>query len=151
MKSVETKLQQRIPKKLTQINNWMNQIVTKQLTLLSLETKDKVGNLGVLIDSELTFINHIKSITKTIWQLKNISRLKDAKLLHQYQYGTVNFSWQKRKDNTIIPNCECAPTLCQTGAELPSRITGKMCAFSRMARPGHHGRRLPRPPVSNCF
>ena len=52
--------------------------VSKHLELLSLKTRDQVRNLGVLIDSDLNFSSHIKSITKTaFYQLKNISRVKD--------------------------------------------------------------------------
>ena len=45
--------------------------VSKDLESLSLKTKDQVWNLGMLIDSDLTFSSHIKSITKTVfYQLK---------------------------------------------------------------------------------
>lgn len=49
--------------------------VSKYLESLSLKTKDQVWNLGVLIDSDLDFSSHIKSITKTaFYQLKNITQ-----------------------------------------------------------------------------
>ena len=72
---------------LEQVKNWMSQnflqlnqekteiivfgnkekrvAVSKHLESLSLETKDQVRNLGVLIDSDLTFNSHIKSVTKS--------------------------------------------------------------------------------------
>lgn len=99
---------------LEQVKNWMNQnflqlnrdktevivfgnqekrvTVSKHLESLSVETKDQVRNLGVLIDSDLTFNSHIKSVTKTaFYQLKNISRIKgfmsqidQEKLIHAF-------------------------------------------------------------------
>ena len=42
-----------------------------------LKTKDMVGNLGVLIDSDLNFNSHMKAITKSaFYHLKNIARLR---------------------------------------------------------------------------
>ena len=97
---------------LEQVTNWMNQnflhrdktevivfgnkeeriAVSKHLESLSVKTRDQVRNLGVLIDSDLTFSSHIKSITKTaFYQLKNISRVKgfmsqtdQEKLIHAF-------------------------------------------------------------------
>ena len=99
---------------LEQVTNWINQnflqlnqdktevivfgnkekriAVSKHLESLSLKTRDQVRNLGVLIDSDLTFSSHIKSITKTaFYQLKNISRVKgfmsqtdQEKLIHAF-------------------------------------------------------------------
>ena len=106
---------------LDQINNWMNQnflqlnqdktevivfgnkekrsVVIKHLELLSIQTKDQVRNLGVQIDSDLTFSSHIKSITKTaFYQLKNISRVKgfmsqtdQEKLIHAFISSRLDY------------------------------------------------------------
>ena len=49
-------------------------IPSKYLESLFLKTKDQVWNLAMLIDSDLIFSSHIKSITKTaFYQLNNIS------------------------------------------------------------------------------
>lgn len=48
---------------------------------LKTKTKGKVGNIGLLIDSDLTFSSPVKSITKTAFvQLEIISRRKGRKL-----------------------------------------------------------------------
>lgn len=48
--------------------------VSKHLESPSSETKDQVRNLGVPIDSDLSFNSHMKSVTKSaFYQLKNIS------------------------------------------------------------------------------
>ena len=106
---------------LEQVTNWMNQnvlqlnqdktevivfgnkekriAVSKHLESLSLKTRDQVRNLGVLIDSDLTFSSHIKSITKTaFYQLKNISRVKgfmsqtdQEKLIHAFISSRLDY------------------------------------------------------------
>ena len=106
---------------LEQVTNWMNQnflqlnqdktevivfgnkekriAVSKHLESLSLKTRDQVRNLGVLIDSDLTFSSHIKSITKTaFYQLKNISRVKgfmsqtdQEKLIHAFISSRIDY------------------------------------------------------------
>ena len=65
----------------------------------SLKTRDQVRNLGVLMDSDLTFSSHIKSITKTaFYQLKNISRVKgfmsqtdQEKLIHAFISSRLDY------------------------------------------------------------
>ena len=43
----------------------------------SLDTKNQVRNLGVILDSDLKFESHIKNVTKTsFFHLRNISRVK---------------------------------------------------------------------------
>lgn len=106
---------------LEQVKEWMNQnflqlneektevivfgnkekrvAVSKHLESLALETKDQVRNLGVLIDSDLTFNNHIKSVTKSaFYQLKNISRIKgfmsqtdQEKLIHAFISNRLDY------------------------------------------------------------
>ncbi|KAK0146594.1 hypothetical protein N1851_014100 [Merluccius polli] len=73
--------------------------VSKHLESLSLKTRDQVRNLGVLIDSDLIFSSHIKSITKTaFYQLKNISRVKgfmsqtdQEKLIHAFISSRLDY------------------------------------------------------------
>ena len=73
--------------------------VSKHLESLSLKTRAQVRNLGVLIDSDLTFSSHIKSITKTaFYQLKNISRVKgfmsqtdQEKLIHAFISSRLDY------------------------------------------------------------
>ncbi|KAK0143133.1 hypothetical protein N1851_018750 [Merluccius polli] len=73
--------------------------VGKHLESLSLKTRDQVRNLGVLIDSDLTFSSHIKSITKTaFYHLKNISRVKgfmsqtdQEKLIHAFISSRLDY------------------------------------------------------------
>ena len=73
--------------------------ISKHLESLSLKTRDQVRNLGVLIDSDLTFSSHIKSITKTaFYQLKNISRVKgfmsqtdQEKLIHAFISSRLDY------------------------------------------------------------
>lgn len=56
--------------------------ISEQLQSLSLQTKDKIPNLGVVINSDLTFSSHAKSITTTaFYHLKNRSRLRG--FMHQ--------------------------------------------------------------------
>ena len=51
--------------------------VTVHLESLSLKPKDQVKNLGVIIDSDLNFNSHIKSIRKSaFYHLKNIARIR---------------------------------------------------------------------------
>ena len=103
------------------VTNWMNQnflqlnqdktevivfgnkekrtAVSKHLESLFLKTRDQVRNLGVLIDSDLTFSSHIKSITKTaFYHLKNISRVKgfmsqkdQEKLIHAFISSRLDY------------------------------------------------------------
>ena len=47
------------------------------LETLSLKPNNQVGNLGVILDSDLNFNSHIKSITsEAFYHLKNIARIK---------------------------------------------------------------------------
>uniref|UniRef100_A0A3Q3LSB9 Reverse transcriptase domain-containing protein n=1 Tax=Mastacembelus armatus TaxID=205130 RepID=A0A3Q3LSB9_9TELE len=51
--------------------------VSSHLESLSLKFKNQVGNLGVIMDSDLNFNSHIKSITSSaFYHLKNIARIK---------------------------------------------------------------------------
>lgn len=53
------------------------QEIHSKLLSLSLEPSEQVRNLGVILDLELDFSNHITSITKTaFYHLKNISTIK---------------------------------------------------------------------------
>uniref|UniRef100_A0A8C5HYQ9 Reverse transcriptase domain-containing protein n=1 Tax=Gouania willdenowi TaxID=441366 RepID=A0A8C5HYQ9_GOUWI len=73
--------------------------VSKYLESRSLKAKDQVKNLGVLIDSDLTFSSQIKSITKTaFYHLKNISRVKglmaqkdQEKLVHAFISSRLDY------------------------------------------------------------
>ena len=61
--------------------------------------KETVKNLGVIIDSDLNFSSHIKSITKSAYyHLKNISKLRDLmsskdleKLIHAFISSRVDY------------------------------------------------------------
>ena len=72
--------------------------VSKHLESLSLKLGTK-SETGVLIDSDLTFSSHIKSITKTaFYQLKNISRVKgfmsqtdQEKLIHAFISSRLDY------------------------------------------------------------
>ena len=51
--------------------------VSAQLKSVMLESRHQARNLGVVIDSDLNFKKHIKSITKSAYyHLRNISRIK---------------------------------------------------------------------------
>ena len=51
--------------------------VIRHLKSLSLEPKNQVRNLGVILDSDLNFNSHIKAITSAaFYHLKNIARIK---------------------------------------------------------------------------
>uniref|UniRef100_A0A8C5GRC9 Reverse transcriptase domain-containing protein n=1 Tax=Gouania willdenowi TaxID=441366 RepID=A0A8C5GRC9_GOUWI len=73
--------------------------VSNYLESRSLKAKDQVKNLGVLIDSDLTFSSQIKSITKTaFYHLKNISRVKglmaqkdQEKLVHAFISSRLDY------------------------------------------------------------
>ena len=59
--------------------------VSAQLKSVMLESRHQARNLGVVIDSDLNFKKHIKSITKSAYyHLKNISRIKG--LMSQQDY-----------------------------------------------------------------
>ena len=104
-----------------QINNWMCQnflqlnkdktetiifgakkkrlVVGAHLETLSLQCKDQVRNLGVILDSDLSFNSHIKLITKTAYyHLKNIARIKGymskhdlEKLIHAFISSRLDY------------------------------------------------------------
>ena len=90
---------QGLSKCIEQINDWMRQSflqlnkdktevivfgakderlrVSTQLQSVMLKTSNQARNLGVIIDSDLNFNSHIKTITKSAYyHLKNISRIK---------------------------------------------------------------------------
>ena len=65
----------------------------------SLKPKDQVRNLGVIIDSNLTFSSHIKSIRKSaFYHLKNIARIRAymsrqdlEKLIHAFITSRLDY------------------------------------------------------------
>ena len=65
----------------------------------SLKTKSCVRNLGVMLDSNLSFNTHIKNITKSaFWHLRNIAKIKDfvckqdlEKLIHAFITCRVDY------------------------------------------------------------
>ena len=69
--------------------------VSAQLQSVMLKTSNQARNLGVIMDSDLNFNSHIKTIIKSAYyHLKNISRIKGLmsqqdleKLLHVWQGG----------------------------------------------------------------
>ena len=104
-----------------QINNWMShnflqlnadktevivfgkkedrRRITTALETKGLKAKDTVKNLGVFIDSELTFNSHMKAITKSaFYHLKNIAKLRGLmskqdleKLVHAFISSRVDY------------------------------------------------------------
>ena len=57
--------------------------IGKYLETRALTITDQVCNLGVLIDSDLTFSSHIKAVTKAaFYRLRNINRIKGFIILH---------------------------------------------------------------------
>ncbi|KAL2088560.1 hypothetical protein ACEWY4_015459 [Coilia grayii] len=104
-----------------QINNWMShnflqlnadktevivfgkkedrRRITTALETKGLKAKDTVKNLGVFIDSELTFNSHMKAITKpAFYHLKNIAKLRGLmskqdleKLVHAFVSSRVHY------------------------------------------------------------
>ena len=58
-------------------NKEPRQKIARHLNTLGLQTTSQARNLGVLIDSDLNFDSHIKSITKSsFYHLKNIARVR---------------------------------------------------------------------------
>ncbi len=54
--------------------------VHAHLNSLPLKSKNQARNLGVILDSDLNFSSHIKTITKSaFYHLKNIGRIGDFK------------------------------------------------------------------------
>lgn len=104
-----------------QINDWMNQNflqlnkekteiivfgakeerlkVSTQLQMVMLKTTNQARNLGVVMDSDLNFNSHIKTVTKSAYyHLKNISRIKGLmsqqdleKLVHAFIFSRLDY------------------------------------------------------------
>ena len=74
--------------------------ISLQLQSLQLKTSDQARYLGVVMDSDLNFKNHIQTITKSsYYHLKNISRIKGLmsqqdleKLVHAFIFSRVDYS-----------------------------------------------------------
>ena len=89
---------QALSKRIEQINDWLCQNflqlnkdktevivfgakeeqlkVSTQLQSIMLKTTNQARHLGVVMDSDLNFNSHIKTITKSNYHLKNVSRIK---------------------------------------------------------------------------
>ena len=73
--------------------------LTTSLSNKEFQVKTTVKNLGVQIDSDLTFNNHIKSVSKsTLYHLKNISKLRSLmtksdlkKLIHAFISSRLDY------------------------------------------------------------
>uniref|UniRef100_A0A8C5AGY4 Reverse transcriptase domain-containing protein n=1 Tax=Gadus morhua TaxID=8049 RepID=A0A8C5AGY4_GADMO len=73
--------------------------VTQHLHSLSLKTSIKARNLGVIMDSDLHFDSHIKSVTKSAYyHLKNVARLRGLmstedlqKLVHAFITSKLDY------------------------------------------------------------
>ena len=73
--------------------------VSAYLDSLSLQTKNQVRNLGVILDSDLNFNSHINSITKSAYyHLKNIARIRGfmskqdlEKLIHAFISSRLDY------------------------------------------------------------
>ena len=73
--------------------------ISAHLDSLSLQTKNQVRNLGVILDSDLNFNSHINSITKSAYyHLKNITRIRGfmskqdlEKLIHAFISSRLDY------------------------------------------------------------
>ena len=73
--------------------------VSAHLESLSLQTKNKVRNLGVILDSDLNFNSHINSIIKSAYyHLKNIAKIRGfmskqdlEKLIHAFISSRLDY------------------------------------------------------------
>ena len=73
--------------------------VSTQLQSIMLKTTNQARNLGVVMDSDLNFNSHIKTITKSAYyHLKNISRIKGLmsqkdleKLVHVFIFSRLDY------------------------------------------------------------
>ena len=72
--------------------------VSAELQSAMFKTTDKVRNLGVVMDSDLSFNSHIKTVTKSAYyHLKNISRIKGLsqqdleKLVHAFIFSRLDY------------------------------------------------------------
>ena len=73
--------------------------VSAQLQSVMLETTDQARNLGVIMDSDLNFSSHIKTVTKSAYyHLKNISRIRGLmsrqdleKLVHAFIFSRLDY------------------------------------------------------------
>ena len=73
--------------------------VSTQLQSVMLKTTNQARNLGVVMDSDLNFNIHIKTITKSAYyHLKNISRIKGLmsqqdleKLVHAFIFSRLDY------------------------------------------------------------
>ena len=73
--------------------------VSAQLQSVMLETTDQARNLGVIMDSDLNFSSHTKTITKSAYyHLKNISRTRGLmsrrdlkKLIHIFIFSRLDY------------------------------------------------------------
>jgi len=71
----------------------------KYLDARGLTTKNQVRNLGVSLESDLSFNSHVKAITKSAYyHLKNISRIRcfvssqdSEKLVHAFTTSRVDY------------------------------------------------------------
>ena len=73
--------------------------VSAQLQSVSLKTTGQARNLGVIMDSDLNFSSHIKTVTKSAYyHLKNISRIRGLmsqqdleKLVHAFIFSRLDY------------------------------------------------------------
>ena len=73
--------------------------ISAHLDSMSLKATNQARNLGVIIDSDLNFNNHLKAITKSAYyHLKNIARIKGflskqdtEKLVHAFVFSRLDY------------------------------------------------------------
>lgn len=73
--------------------------ISRHLSTMSLTATNQVRNLGVIIDSDLKFDSHLKSVTKSAYyHLKNIARIKGLltqqdmeKLMHAFIFSRLDY------------------------------------------------------------
>ncbi len=85
-------------------------------------TKNQVKNLGVILETDLSFSSHVKAVTKLLYyQLKNIARIRSfvssqdlEKLVHAFITSRVDYCnglLTGLPKKTIIDSCSSSRTL----------------------------------------
>ena len=108
----------------------------------SLQTKTHVKNLGVILNADLIFCDHIKATTKTaFWYLRNIEKIRDfvsqqdlEKLMHAFVSSRLDYCnalltglpKKSIKQLQLIQNA-AARTLTKSKSENTSQQSSSLC------------------------